>query len=67
MKKWGRAYGTVISNYGSEELKKVFDTHISKEKRRFEQFHIPNDDKLFLLTGSVPQDFIVRISGQTKF
>ena len=30
--KMGRAYGAVINNYGSEELKKIFDTHISKEK-----------------------------------
>jgi transposase-like protein len=31
-KKMGRAYGTVIDNYGSEELRKIFDAHISKEK-----------------------------------
>jgi len=30
--KMGRAYGTVINNYSSVELKKIFDTHISKEK-----------------------------------
>lgn len=30
--KMGRAYGMVINDYSSVELKKIFDTHISKEK-----------------------------------
>ena len=30
--KMGRAYGTVINDYSSAELKKIFDMHISKEK-----------------------------------
>jgi transposase-like protein len=31
-KKMGRAYGTVINDYSSDELKKIFDRHISKDK-----------------------------------
>jgi transposase-like protein len=31
-KKMGRAYATVINDYSSEELKKIFDRHISKDK-----------------------------------
>lgn len=31
-KKMGRAYGTVIDNYSSAELRKIFDAHISKEE-----------------------------------
>jgi len=30
--KMRRAYGTVINDYSSAELKKIFDMHISKEK-----------------------------------
>lgn len=30
--KMGRAYGTIINDYSSAELMKIFDTHISKEK-----------------------------------
>lgn len=29
--KMGRAYGSIISDYSSAELKKIFDTHVSKE------------------------------------
>ena len=28
----GRAYGTVIKDYSSAELRKIFDTHLSKQK-----------------------------------
>ncbi len=35
--KMGRAYGTVIDDYSSVELKKIFDKHISKQKLRCEQ------------------------------
>ena len=28
--KMGRAYGTIINNYSSAELRKIFDTYISK-------------------------------------
>lgn len=30
--KMGRAYGTIIVDYSSTELRKIFDTHVSKEK-----------------------------------
>ncbi len=32
--KMGRAYGRVISNYSSEELKEIFDKHISEENAK---------------------------------
>lgn len=30
--KMGRAYGIIINNYSSAELRKIFDTHISQEQ-----------------------------------
>ena len=32
--KMGRAYGSVIKDYSSQELEKIFDNHISKENAK---------------------------------
>ena len=48
--KMGRASGTIINDYSSAELGKIFDTHISKEKARYEQ---PNGQDMALWNQTI--------------